>query len=136
VIRRGGYGYSKSALSGVISSTHQQRGQASFPSSKTLSSPFSPLQADGRPSVTLEYTSKICKQAYPPGKYFQVPEVPDVEEINARGDYDIEYSRLAFIDGDRDPWRPVVSQILSDIDRHLICRRPLKVISLGRGHLL
>lgn len=58
--------------------------------------------------MTLEQTSEICRQAYPPGKHFTVPAQPDVKEINARGDYDIEMDRLAFIDGDRDPWRPAV----------------------------
>ncbi len=65
--------------------------------------------ADTRPSLTLEYSSKICKQAYPPGKHFAVPEWPDVDEVNRRGDYAIQADRLAFIDGDRDPWRPMVS---------------------------
>lgn len=60
-------------------------------------------------SLTIDYTSKICRQAYPPGKHFTVPDVPDVDEVNARGDYTIEADRLAFIDGDRDPWRPMVS---------------------------
>jgi hypothetical protein len=59
--------------------------------------------------LTLEHASKICKQAYPPGKHFTVPEWPDVEEVNRHGDYAIEASRLAFVDGDRDPWRPMVS---------------------------
>lgn len=63
------------------------------------------------PSLTLERTSKICQQAYLPGKHFTVPEWPDVEEVNERGDYGIEADRLAFIDGDRDPWRPMVSLI-------------------------
>jgi hypothetical protein len=59
--------------------------------------------------MTLEYTSKICTQAFPPGKHFTVPPVPDIEEVNSRGDFAIEADRLAFIDGDRDPWRPAVS---------------------------
>lgn len=59
--------------------------------------------------LTLEHTAKICKQAYPPGKHFTVPPVPDVVSVNARGDYAIEADRLAFIDGDRDPWRVMVS---------------------------
>ena len=62
-----------------------------------------------RHSLTLEYESKICRQAYPPGEYMTVPPEPDVEEVNRRGDYGIEYERLAFIDGDRDPWRTTVS---------------------------
>lgn len=72
-----------------------------------------PAPLDG-PSIlskrlTLEYSSKICKQAFPPGRHFVVPEWPDVEEVNRRGDYAIQADRLAFIDGDRDPWRPMVS---------------------------
>lgn len=75
---------------------------------------FMPAPPAGWPSIisrkiTLEHTSKVCKQAYPPGKHFAVPEVPDVEEVNSRGSYAIEAHRLAFIDGDRDPWRPAVS---------------------------
>lgn len=61
--------------------------------------------------ITLEHSSKICKQAYPPGKHFVVPNVPNVAEVNARGSYHIEADRLAFIDGDRDPWRPMVSLV-------------------------
>jgi hypothetical protein len=72
--------------------------------------------------LTLEYSSKICKQAYPPGKHFVVPEWPDVEEVNRRGDYAIQADRLAFIDGDRDPWRPMVSIVLlSEIVGYAIC---------------
>ena len=67
-------------------------------------------RADSR--LTLEHTSKVCKQAYPPGKHFAVPPVPDVESVNARGDYAIDADRLAFIDGDRDPWRVMVSLAL------------------------
>jgi hypothetical protein len=75
-----------------------------------------PAPPEDQPSVvsrrlTLEYSAKICKQAYLPGKHFSVPEWPDVEEVNRRGDYAIEETRLAFVDGDRDPWRPMVSNV-------------------------
>ena len=63
-------------------------------------------------SLTLDYTSKTCRQAFPPGKHFSIPAQPDVESVNARGDYAIEMDRLAIIDGDRDPWRPMVSCLL------------------------
>ncbi len=49
---------------------------------------------------------KTGRMAFPPGKYFTVPEYPDVESVNARGDFDLAVDRLAFIDGDSDPWRP------------------------------
>ncbi|KAK1922604.1 serine carboxypeptidase S28-domain-containing protein [Papiliotrema laurentii] len=75
---------------------------------------FMPAPLEG-PSIvssrlTLEHTAKICKQAFPAGKHFTVPPVPDVESVNARGDYAIEADRLAFIDGDRDPWRVMTPQ--------------------------
>lgn len=59
--------------------------------------------------VTLDYTSKICRQAYLPGKYFAVPNWPNVTDVNARGDYGLEAHRLAYIDGEFDPWRTMVS---------------------------
>lgn len=60
--------------------------------------------------LTLAYTSAICPLAFPPGKNFTIPSQPDVEEVNSRGDFAIEANRLAFIDGDRDPWRPMTPQ--------------------------
>ncbi|KAG6898404.1 hypothetical protein C0992_004115 [Termitomyces sp. T32_za158] len=56
--------------------------------------------------LTLEYLSKICKQAYPPGKFFTVPPLPNITAVNSLGDFDIAADRLAFIDGEVDPWRP------------------------------
>lgn len=57
--------------------------------------------------VTLDYDLKICRQAYPPGKYFQVPPTPDVNAINSMGGRSISLNRLMFITGQADPWRPV-----------------------------
>jgi hypothetical protein len=75
--------------------------------------------------VTLPYLSKICKQAYLPGEFFQVPPLPNVTSVNVLGGFNIAADRLAIIDGegkvashlhslfhsDRipyvvDPWRP------------------------------
>lgn len=58
--------------------------------------------------VTLDYTSKICRQAYLPGKHYAVPNWPNVTDVNARGDYGLEAHRLAYIDGSADPWRTMV----------------------------
>lgn len=55
--------------------------------------------------IDLAYSSKICKQAYPPGEHFQVPPLPDIEDVNKRGGFNIAYDRLAIIDGEVDPWR-------------------------------
>ncbi|WVW79480.1 hypothetical protein I302_101449 [Kwoniella bestiolae CBS 10118] len=84
--------------------------------------------------LTLEYTSKICRQAFPPGKHFSVPEWPDVEEVNRRGDYEIEYDRLAFIDGDRDPWRPMTPQSDWAPRRKSSVNRPVHLIFDGVHH--
>ncbi|KAJ7862591.1 peptidase S28 [Mycena olivaceomarginata] len=55
--------------------------------------------------VDVEYSSKICKQAYPPGEFFQVPPMPNVEDVNKLGGFNIAHDRLAIIDGEVDPWR-------------------------------
>ncbi|KAG5350295.1 hypothetical protein C0989_011719 [Termitomyces sp. Mn162] len=79
--------------------------------------------------LTLEYLSKICKQAYPPGKYFTVPRLPNITAVNALGDFDIAADRLAFIDGEVDPWRPDTphSQFYAK-DRPDTILRPFKLI--------
>ncbi|KAK7040414.1 putative serine protease EDA2, partial [Favolaschia claudopus] len=55
--------------------------------------------------VDVAYSSKICKQAYPPGEFFVVPPMPRVEEVNRLGGFNIAHDRLAIIDGEVDPWR-------------------------------
>ncbi|KAI0761167.1 peptidase S28 [Trametes elegans] len=55
--------------------------------------------------VTLDYSSLICKLAYPPGEHFQVPAEPNITAVNALGGYHIAHDRLAIIDGEDDPWR-------------------------------
>ena len=49
--------------------------------------------AEGQHIVTLV-------QAFPPGKYFKVPNLPNVTVVNELGDFDIEADRLAIIDGE------------------------------------
>ena len=60
---------------------------------------------DGHPRIvskllTLDYASKTCRQAYPPGEHFIVPNLPNITAVNSLGDFDIEANRLAIIDGD------------------------------------
>lgn len=59
--------------------------------------------------MDVEYSLKHCRAAYPPGEHFKLPELPDVAEVNRRGDFAIAMDRLAIIDGEWDPWRPMVS---------------------------
>lgn len=50
-------------------------------------------------TITLDYESLICRDA------FNITTPPDTATINAYGGYNISYPRLAFIDGEQDPWR-------------------------------
>lgn len=49
---------------------------------------------------TLEWESIICVDA------FNITAPPDVHAINKYGGFGISYPRLAFVDGQIDPWRP------------------------------
>jgi len=51
-------------------------------------------------TIDLEYSTLVCRYA------FNRTTPPDVERINKYGGYDISYPRLAFLDGQWDPWRP------------------------------
>jgi hypothetical protein len=50
--------------------------------------------------LDIDYEHKICTQAFPPGKHYRVPPLPNVSAVNALGDYHIAADRLAFIDGE------------------------------------
>jgi len=50
-------------------------------------------------TISLDYQEIICRDA------FGISTPPDVSIINKYGGYNIEYSRLAIIDGQADPWR-------------------------------
>jgi hypothetical protein len=51
-------------------------------------------------TIDLPYTSLVCKYG------FNITSPPDTEAVNKYGGYNISYPRLAFIDGEQDPWRP------------------------------
>ncbi|KAF8810219.1 peptidase S28 [Phlegmacium glaucopus] len=78
--------------------------------------------------LTLGYQSKICKQAFPPGEYFSVPPLPNITAVNALGDFDIAADRLAFIDGEVDPWKPNTPHSDDATDREDTILRPFKLI--------
>ncbi|KAK2732658.1 low-affinity phosphate transporter [Myotisia sp. PD_48] len=48
--------------------------------------------------INLEYTTIICRES------FNIHKPSEVERVNKYGGFDIEFDRLAFIDGDADPW--------------------------------
>ncbi|KAF8628691.1 hypothetical protein AX15_003751 [Amanita polypyramis BW_CC] len=84
--------------------------------------------------LTLEYESKICRQAYPPGEHFQVPNLPNVTAVNVLGDFYIAADRLAFIDGEVDPWLPNTPHSEYAQDREDTILRPFKLIPNGVHH--
>ncbi|KAF8170938.1 peptidase S28 [Pholiota molesta] len=84
--------------------------------------------------LTLGYESKICKQAFPPGKHFTVPSLPNITAVNALGDFWIAADRLAIIDGEVDPWRPDTPHS-DDVEwREDTVLRPFKLIPNGVHH--
>lgn len=84
--------------------------------------------------MTMDYASKICQQAFPPGKYFVVPPLPNITAVNALGDFAIASDRLAFIDGDVDPWKPCTPHSTHADDREDTILRPFKLIPGGVHH--
>ena len=51
--------------------------------------------------IDLDFKKISCREA------FNITTPPDTDSINKYGGYDIAYDRLAFIDGEHDPWRGV-----------------------------
>lgn len=84
--------------------------------------------------LTLEYTSAICRQAFPPGLHFSVPAWPNVTVVNELGDYGLAADRLAFIDGDEDPWLPATPHSPHGAARDDTELRPFKLIRTGVHH--
>jgi hypothetical protein len=95
--------------------------------------------------IDIDYEAKICKQvraryarvipvthrilqAFPPGKYMRVPEWPNVTVVNELGDFALTHSRLAFIDGEIDPWRPCTPHSQYALPREDTISRPFKLI--------
>ncbi|KAI1267834.1 extracelular serine carboxypeptidase-like protein [Xylariaceae sp. FL1019] len=57
--------------------------------------------------VDTSYEQQWCTWAFPPGEYNSVPPTPNVTVYNSYGDFNFSADRLAFIDGDQDPWNYV-----------------------------
>ena len=57
-----------------------------------------------------------------------VPKWPNVTVVNALGDFGLTHSRLAFIDGEIDPWRPCTPHSQYAPKRKDTTSRPFKLI--------
>lgn len=55
--------------------------------------------------IDVDYTQQLCTLAFPPGEYNTIPSSPEVDALwNSYGGYDLQADRLAFVDGEHDPW--------------------------------
>ncbi|KAI9163099.1 putative extracellular serine carboxypeptidase [Paramyrothecium foliicola] len=79
-------------------------------------------------AVDLEYSSRICKQA------FDIQGVANVSNINKYGAYDISYPRLAWVDGEWDPWRAAGVQALTQPKRNSTLSEPVILIDDAVHH--
>ncbi|OCH94429.1 peptidase S28 [Obba rivulosa] len=84
--------------------------------------------------ITEEYSSLICKLAYPPGQFFQVPATPNITDVNKYGGYNIAADRLAIIDGQWDPWRGDCPHSPAAKPRPDTTIRPFKLLSEAIHH--
>lgn len=78
--------------------------------------------------VDLEYTSLICREA------FNITKLPELENINKHGGFDISYPRLAFIDGEKDPWRAATPHRFGLPPRENTVSEPFLLIKDGVHH--
>ncbi|KAL9104940.1 MAG: hypothetical protein Q9163_000185 [Psora crenata] len=78
--------------------------------------------------LTLEYETIICREA------FNITQPPDTEAINKYGGYDIAYDRLAFIDGEVDPWRGATPHAPAAKARTNTTQQPFILIALAVHH--
>lgn len=85
------------------------------------------VPADQLPLVsrlqTLEYESLICRYA------FNITTPPDLQAVNKYGGWDVAYDRLAFIDGEWDPWRPATPHAPGAKNRTSTASRPFILMS-------
>lgn len=80
---------------------------------------------------TYDKAYALCTNAFPPGKLFSIPPQPDVDVVNSIGGYTLARDRLAYIDGEADPWREVtVHSSLAPV-RTSSDERPLYLIPGG-----
>lgn len=54
-----------------------------------------------------EWMSLLCREGFTPGEHWTIPPRPDVSIVNRIGNMGLDSKRLAIIDGQYDPWRPM-----------------------------
>ncbi|WFC99180.1 hypothetical protein MYAM1_001924 [Malassezia yamatoensis] len=78
-----------------------------------------------------EYMSLLCRKGFSPGNHWEIPARPKVEIVNRIGNFRIAKDRLAIVDGQYDPWRPMTEhsdEYAAGGDREDTLTRPFKLI--------
>ena len=78
--------------------------------------------------LTLPYLSLICRNA------FNITALPDVGAINKHGGLGLSYPRLAFVDGEADPWRAATPHARTAPRRNSSAAEPFLLIDGAIHH--
>ncbi|KAK3362495.1 peptidase S28 [Lasiosphaeria hispida] len=78
--------------------------------------------------VDLNYSSVTCQLA------FNITAPSNVDAVNRHGGFDISYSRLAIIDGEKDPWRQATPHAIHLPERESTTSEPFLLIKDGVHH--
>lgn len=79
-------------------------------------------------TIDLEYSSVICREA------FNLTEPADVDAINKYGGFDLSYPRLAWVDGEWDPWRAAGVHAIGLPERESTTSEPYILIAKAVHH--
>ncbi|KAI9896956.1 hypothetical protein N3K66_007978 [Trichothecium roseum] len=79
-------------------------------------------------AVDLEYSSRQCREA------FDLTEPANTDLVNKYGGHDIAYDRLAFVDGEWDPWRAAGVHAVGLPERESTTSRPMILIDDAVHH--
>lgn len=95
---------------------------------------FGPAPPGGVLSKYLTYDvhHRICRQAFPPGQKFSIPDRPNTDKVNCHGGREINVERVMFTAGQEDPWRPAMPNA-EDVQRPNTTSQVLYTIP-GGGH--
>lgn len=81
--------------------------------------------------MTYDRAYKVCTRSFAPGEKIQLPPQPTVEDVNSIGGYTLSRDRLAFINGEADPWREATVHASESPARITSDERPLYLIPGG-----
>ncbi|KAI0403989.1 peptidase S28 [Xylaria palmicola] len=79
-------------------------------------------------TIDIGYSSVICREA------FNLTQTANVDAINKYGGFDLRYPRLAYVDGEWDPWRAATPHALGRPDRQSTISEPYILIDNAVHH--